>query len=61
MDIRNNIGEVVFRIPEDWEPIFGDRDLLAGADLRGAERLSVLDLGNATSVGATWGGQPASR
>ena len=46
MDILNQFGALVFRVPDDWDPIFENRDLLAGANLRGA-RLAGVDLGNA--------------
>jgi uncharacterized protein YjbI with pentapeptide repeats len=46
MDILNQAGDLLFQISEGWEPIFGDRHLLAGANLKGA-RLPGFDLGNA--------------
>jgi uncharacterized protein YjbI with pentapeptide repeats len=50
MNILGKDGDILFRIPDGWEPIFGDRDLLVGAALRGA-RLAVADLGGANLSG----------
>jgi len=50
MDILDQSGTLLFRIPEDWNPIFADRDLLAGANLREAQ-LTGTDFGNADLTG----------
>ena len=46
MDLRNKKGEILFRVPDDWSPIFADPDLLAGANLTDGQ-LRGVDLGNA--------------
>jgi uncharacterized protein YjbI with pentapeptide repeats len=50
MDVLNADGRLLFRIPEGWEPTLGQRDLLVGADLRGAQLIGA-DLGGANLHG----------
>jgi uncharacterized protein YjbI with pentapeptide repeats len=46
MDIFDSSAKLLMQIPDDWDPIFGDRELLVRAQLPGAQ-LSAHDLGNA--------------
>jgi uncharacterized protein YjbI with pentapeptide repeats len=46
MHLFDSNAKLLMEIPDDWEPIFADRDLLVGAQLPGAQ-LRGHDLGNA--------------
>jgi uncharacterized protein YjbI with pentapeptide repeats len=55
MNIFDERGNLLFQIPEGWEPIFGDPRLLAGAQLRGAQ-LGGIEWGNLDLTGACLAG-----